>query len=260
MALLKRLSVTFLCCWLAGATSAQQVLPPASKKEMNVDMPDETEETDLVADGQFQLETAVLYNAYYQGKPSVVGQSLLRYGLTERVEIRALAEDGQQRDRYLSETVQATYPIALGTKIALLKNKRMLPDVTFVAYLKLPFTARSHNQEAYWSPLGLLAFQHKFASEKIKLEYNAGLQQEAFRRQWQGLGNASLHYKLTNDLEAFAEYYAQYSPREAPMHNLGGGLALQIGHQMEVYVAGGSAINTPESNHFFSGGIAVRTP
>lgn len=233
--------------------------PPKKKTEMNVDMPDETEETDLVDRGQVQLETAVLCNRFRDGKPSVIGQALLRYGLSDRVEVRALLEDGRRRDQYLTETVQSTYPLAVGTKIVLLKDKPVLPDITFVGYVKLPATSRSREQAAYWSPIALLAFQHQFAGDKIKLEYNAGVQQDAFDTDWQELVNASFHYKLTQRLEAFAEYYAQFNRGEEPQHNLGGGLALEIGNRVEVYVSGGSTLRYEAANQFVAGGIAFRT-
>jgi hypothetical protein len=230
------------------------------KTEMNVDMPDETEETDIVDPGQIQLETAILYNRFSEGDPAIIGQALLRAGLSKTVELRMIAEDGKSRDRYLSETVQATQPLALGTKIVLVKDKRIIPDITLVGYLKIPATSRSAEQSAYWSPIALLAFQHAFAAEKIKLEYNIGAQQEAFSNEWVWLGNASLHYKLTTSLEGFFEYYAQFTSAEAPNHNLGGGLALEIGNRLEVYISGGHTINQPDYNYFLAGGIAIRTP
>src|SRR5690349_6969943 len=98
----------------------QEVIPP-KKTEMNVDMPDETEETDLLEKGQFQLETAFLHNGYQKGSSSNIGQAMLRYGLAKPVELRLLIEDGDMRDKYLDETVQSTYPLALGTKVTLVK-------------------------------------------------------------------------------------------------------------------------------------------
>lgn len=260
MIVLKKLFLLFLLLLLSGRPLlAQERSSAPPKKEMNVDMPDETEETDLVDPGQLQLETALLYNRYSGRSPSLIGQALLRYGLSERIELRAIAEDGLRRDQYLTETVQATAPLALGTKVVLLKDKPVLPDITFVGYVKLPFTSRSREERLYWSPIFLLAFQHKFAGEKVKLEYNAGIQQESFSSSWQWLGNVSMHCKLSRSLEAFAEYYAQYSPQEAPLHNLGGGLALEIGERMEAYASGGSTIATTDRNYFFAAGLAVRT-
>jgi len=225
---------------------------------MNVDMPDETVETDVVEKGQFQLESAFLYNRFKEKPNAKIGQLLLRYGVTKRVELRLLAEDGQERDRYMEETVQSNYPLALGAKVVLLKDHEWLPDITLASLVKLPFTSRSKDQSAYWSPVFLLAFQNKL-SEKWKLEYNAGIQQEVYSADWVWLANGSLHYKIVDPLEAFVEYYAQYKAGELPQHNVGGGFAYQLGNQVEFYVSGGSTVNYDEYNYFFSGGIAFRT-
>lgn len=227
-------------------------------KEMNVDMPDETVETDLTEAGQWQLETAFLFNKFRQPPDAAVGQMLLRYGVSKRLELKLLAEDGRERDRYMEETVQSNAPLAVGAKLALLKDHGWLPDITLATMVKLPFTSRSSEQVPYWSPIILAAFQNSFG-ERWKLEYNAGAQQEVYSTSWVWLANASLHYHITQPLEAFVEYYAQFKPHEAPVNNLGGGLAYQIGNQVEIYASGGSTVGIEDYNYFVSGGIAFRT-
>lgn len=251
-----------ICLASLSITFAQQ--DSASKKEkekeeMNVDLPDETEETDLVQPGQLQIESAFLMNHYKNDKRSYIGQGMVRYGVSERLELRLLVEDGRGRDRYLDKTVQSTYPLAASAKVSLVKDKKGLPDISFVSYVKLPFTSHTSEQKRYWSPIFLAAFQNKLG-EKWKLEYNAGVQQEAFGTNWSWLANASLHYKLLQPLEVFVEYYAQYQQLEAPQHNAGGGVAWQINDMLEVYVAGGSTVHYEEPNWFTNGGIAVRFP
>jgi hypothetical protein len=248
---------------LASARPAFSQNDTASKKaetEMNVDLPDETQETDLVDKGQVQMETSFLYNRYTVNPTSVLGQGLLRYGLLSRVELRLLIEDGRQRDKYMEETTQSTYPLAAGTKVALLKDVKGLPDITFVGYLKLPFTSRSKEQKAYWSPMALLAFQNKFGGDKWKLEYNIGGQQEAYSTSWFMVVNASLHYKLLEKLELYTEYYSQYQPGSGPQHNIGGGAAYEIGHAIEVYASAGGSILRSPANHYFQSGVAFRLP
>ena len=224
---------------------------------MNVDLPDETEETDLVGKGELQIETAFLFNSYKDSKKSFIGQGMIRYGLSHRLEVRMSVEDGKNRDRYINETVQSTYPLAASAKASIIKDINGLPDITLVGYIKLPFTSKTKEQTRYWSPLILAAFQNKL-SEKWKLEYNWGIQQEAYSANWVWTGNVSLHYKIVKPLEVFTEYYAQYDKGSPPQHNVGGGLAYQINKALEVYVAGGSTVHYEESNYFMNGGLAVR--
>lgn len=228
---------------------------------MDVDLPDETQETDLLEKGQIQLETALLYNRYKDGgRSSVIGQGLLRYGLLNRVELRLLVEDGRERDKYIKETVQSTSPLAMGTKIALVKEVKGLPDITLVSFLKLPFTSRSNTQKAYWLPIIIAAFQNKFGGNRWKLEYNIGAQQEAYSTDWVAIANGSVHYKIFQQLELFTEYYAQYRPGKQPQHNIGGGVAYELGDMWEVYFSTGSAVYSDNPNHYFDSGIAFRLP
>jgi hypothetical protein len=169
-------------------------------------------------------------------------------------------EDGREQEKYMKETVQSTYPLAIGAKVAIIKDVKGLPDLTLVGFLKLPFTSHNSSQKAYWSPSIIAAFQNKFGGDKLKLEYNIGAQQEAYGTDWAMLVNGSLHYKLMQRLELFTEYFAQYAPGKNPQHNVGGGFAYEIGNALEVYASAGRTIYTDKSNHYFDGGVAVRLP
>lgn len=107
--------VTLLAAFIlyANHLMAQQQTDTTKKQqsEMSIDLPGQTEETALVEKGQVQLETSLLYNRYKNVPSSLIGRALLRYGLSKRLEIRFLVEDGRQRDQYIEETVQSIYPL-----------------------------------------------------------------------------------------------------------------------------------------------------
>ena len=259
---MKAYLILFIVCILFTKQSLSQQVADTTKaeeSEMNVDLPEQTEGTELVDRGRWQLGTGLLYNRYQQNPSSVIGRALLRYGLLKRLELRLLVEDGKERDTYIEETVQSIYPLAASAKISLLKDVKGLPDVTLIAYLKLPFTSHSSEQKAYWSPTFVAAFENKF-SDKWKIVYNVGAKQNAYDTEWQALGNLALHYKLTQKLELAAEYYAAYQPGENPSHNVGGNISYQAGKNVVVYINGGSTIFYEEQNHFFETGFAFRFP
>ena len=233
------------------------MLLQAQQEEFNISIADKTEETGLLKRGQWQLEGGYLFNAYREGPSSDIGQLFIRYGLTKHVEVRVMTEQGHGRDRYIEETVQSNYPLSAGIKIKLLKNHRVLPDMTLVGYLHLPFTAHNKMQSLYWSPIVFMAFQHRL-SDKWSIDYNLGGQQEAYGTTWLGICNGSVHYKITNDLETFAEYFAQYEPGETPQHNLGAGLTYSISKSIATYLAGGHSIFDHDYKYFISVGAAVK--
>ncbi len=253
---LKCLALGFALLPLKSFSQADS-LKITPKTKMQVDLPDETEETDLLHKHEVQIETSVLYNRYRNGEPSLIGLGMLRYGLSDKVELRLMAEDGYNRDKYLEETVQSTSPFSIGTKITILKNKKILPDITFVGYLKLPATSRSKEQTVYWSPILLLAFQNKL-SGKWTLEYNGGIQQESFGRDWFWLASGSIHYEISGSVEVFAEYFGQYQKGEESVHNAGAGIAYQMAENWELFLSGGSTINYYEYNYFGITGLSCR--
>ncbi|GAB3428045.1 transporter [Niabella aquatica] len=254
--MMKRTLTLITCLFLLTVTACAQS-EKSSNIPMNADLPDETEEIALIDKGMFQVETAVLVNHYQDDASSVLGQLLVRYGLSDKVELRAILEDGKNRDAYFKNTVQATLPLGVGTKISLLKDHTWLPDMTFIGYLSLPFTSRSSLEQQHWSPILLMAFENKF-SEKWKLEYNGGGQQEVFSDNWVWLANGSLHYKISNPLELFLEYFAQYPTGQQGHNNIGGGLTYELGHNTQIYLSGGSSVGYQEPNQFAAAGIAFR--
>lgn len=254
--------VLFTICILFAKHSLSQQQTDTTKKEeseMNVDLPEQTEGTELVDKGRWQLGTGILYNRYKENPSSLIGRGLLRYGVSKRFELRLLVEDGKERDTYIEETVQSIYPLAVSAKLSLLKDVKGLPDITLITYLKLPFTSHSSEQKAYWSPTFIIAFTNEL-SDKWKLVYNAGAKQDAYGTEWQVLGNVALHYKLTQKLEIAAEYYAAYQPGENPSHNVGGSISYQVGRDITLYVNAGGTVFYDDQNHFFETGFAFRLP
>lgn len=254
----KTILISGLLLCFAGA-GAQEQTPGQGSRAITADLPDETEETDLLEKGQLQAEIACLHTGFDKGIQPTIIQGLLRYGLLERLELRALIEDGAGRDRYMEETVQSTAPLALSAKVSLLKDHAVLPDITLVGYLKLPFTSRTKEQLPYWSPNLSLAFQNKL-SDAWKLEYNMGAQQEAYSTDWAGFANASLHYRTEERFEFFIEYYGQYQKGESPFHNAGFGLFIQANSSIGFYAVAGRSIEYQPANYFVSCGAAFRLP
>ncbi len=225
--------------------------------ELNMDLPDETEGTDLVEKDELQCEFAYLHTAFEKGESPIIGQGLLRYGLFKKLELRLLIEEGYERDKYFEQTVQSTSPLALSLKFAVIQDHKILPDITLAGYLKLPFTSKTSDQSQYWSPIFSVAFQNKIG-KKWKFQYNPGVMQEPFGLSWSSFFNASLHYKVTDRTDVFSEYYGQYESGEDPQHNTGVGLSYQMNNMLAFYGVTGTTFNYDPYNRFFSAGLAIR--
>ena len=231
--------------------------PLLAQDELNPDRPDQTEEVHLVPRGRLQLEAGVMSNRFDTGRNALVVRMMLRYGIMKGVEIGLLAEEGRERNRYIDETVQSTYPLALRLKVALLEKHEWLPDMSLISYVQLPGAKNDKGEHAKTSIAALLAFLHEL-SDKWKLEYNAGFQQEAFSSELGWLLNTSLHYKVTEKLEAFGGSYSQFQREEKPFHNVDIGIGYLLRKNLQVDIAAGTSVNRDAGNQFLTAGFSYR--
>ncbi|WP_205509950.1 transporter [Longitalea arenae] len=231
----------------------------SQEKEMNTDRPDQTEETHLVDKGQLQIETGLLYNKFDTGRTALISRTGIRYGISKKFEAGLLAEQGRERDRYIEETVQSTYPLALRIKASLLENHQWLPDITLIGYLQLPYTSQYTKEGWRRSASVLAAFLHEVGKD-WKIEYNAGFQQEAFGPDMTWLVNGSVHYKLVEKAEVFAGYFSQFQSQKAPFHNIDAGIQYKIKENIQIDLAGASSILHDEQNWFVTIGFSIAIP
>jgi hypothetical protein len=239
---------------LIAALSVYSIVVHGQDK-INTDRPDQTDGASVVDEKSLQFETQFYYNKFSSGKLALISSSLLRYGLLKNVEARLLVEQGQERDLFISETTQGIYPLALSTKIVLLKDKPVMPDLSFISYLHLPLTSEKGNY-GFWSPLFTLALEKEL--NKLTVAANGTYKHEAFEKVWVWQASTELKYELSDRLSVFAEYFAQYAPDDAPQHNADGGLLFYLSPDWLVHLAYGHTLFTTESNYFGNAGMAFR--
>jgi len=252
------------CFVMHFPTAMRAQAPKAATDTINADRPDQTESPHIVSWHKLQIEVGAIVNPFDSsgGKTPVIGMAVLRYGLSRRLELRLMAEDGRDRDRYIEETTQGVYPLGVGGKCLLLERKSgLVPQMALLAWLKLPVTSRSADQAAYWSPQILMAFENKI-SEVFELEYNLGAKQDAYDTRWQSMGSASLHISLNNRLKLFVEYFGHYQHAEDPVHNADAGLLYLVSPSVQLDMALGRSVSAPHDkmNSFGTIGCALLLP
>jgi len=249
----------------AGAQSAADTTVPP---ELSTDRPDQSEAPRLVPRGYLQAEAGAMVTRFLEEGPAVgprtahTGVAFLRYGLARRLELRAVLEEGRGRDRFIQETTQGLYPLALGGKVSIVEEQRgLLPEASLVAYVNLPFLARTDSQRRQYNPAFIAAFENKFL-ERWEIEYNVGWKMDAFDKGYEWMASASLHRELSKKLKLFAEYFAHYPPGDAPLHNWDGGAMYLLADNIQIDAAVGSSIRAqPQNRNFFGAvGLSARLP
>jgi hypothetical protein len=239
---------------LVGALNA------SAQEQIESERADQGEDAHALQVKELQVEAGVIYNYFDTGANALIGESMIRYGLMKQVELRVMIEEGKERDRFIEETVQGFYPLAIGTKVVLIEKHKSLPDIALSGYVKLPFTSHAKQQTAYWSPALFAIFEKELENKKWDFLGNIGIKQESFATsyQWQAVG--IVKYEGIKNLNIIAEYFANYQFKENPMHNLGLGVAYRLNNNFELDLSGGSTVFSDKPNKFIALGFAFRLP
>jgi hypothetical protein len=216
-------------------TTAEQPISP--------DRPGVGTPPSLVPENHFQLETGFLYDrSHPDGTTTKVysyNQSLFRFGLLSFAEIR-LSTDYTKTEVTNSDgtaSVAGFGPVTLGTKIALLQEKGVIPQTSLMANFTLPNTGLADYRVNNVAPSVYLLLQNSL-SDELSLGYNIGLE-------WDGDSNrpttfyaVNLGLRLTDKLSCFVENYGYFNPTSNDFF-VDGGLAYLLTKKIQLDVYGG---------------------
>jgi hypothetical protein len=232
------------------------LVPPCvfcQSDKIETDQPDQSNGASVVKQRVLQVESSFYLNHFKEEGDAFVNSSLLRYGFAKKLEARLLSEQGYHRDLYISETAHATSPLAIGTKVELLEEKKVAPAVSVLAWLQLPIT-NFKQQPDIWAPAFTMILEKHVAAVTITL--NEGVKQEAFEPVWEWQSTADLKYALSEQVTVFGEYFGQFEDHETPLHNVDAGILYAVSKSVQVHLAGGSSIRHQPSNYFINTGVA----
>lgn len=235
------------------------VLPATAQQKLQSDMGDQNAQ--LLNKNETQIEAAGIANRFDDKSVSTfVGSVFLRYGLAKKFELRALVQEGHNRDKFMQETMQSFNPMSLGAKISVIKDKKYLPDVALSGYVNIPVTAHTKEQSVHWSPALFMILEKELNNKRWVFLANTGFQQNSFNTDivWQALGRIKFEGFDHNDITL--EYAENYQTGEYPAHCLDIGYAHDFGDNFEVNACVGGTIFTDDANQFVSIGLSMRMP
>ena len=157
------LSVLMLCALCVGVC-AQEVA-------FTADRPGASTGTSVLGQGVLQLEQGVEFQRESKENTFTFSNTLVRYGLCERMELR-IGGDGFMCNNE-SKKECAFSGISLGTKISCYEGKGAIPAVSVLADFVLPNTASSGFETKNLAPSLYLLFDNPI-NEKLNIGYNVG--------------------------------------------------------------------------------------
>ncbi len=219
------------------------------------DRPTQTTSSALLSKGHFQVETGAFLS---EASDSFLGQniqiqqwvfnsSLLRFGITNRFELRFVQDLSQNKmkmnNAFIDTNLQAQ-PTLIGAKFQLLKNHNFLPNFALITHLGGNLFT---NERFAFQTTVLLAVNQAINNEWAWFS-NVGVK---MTNDWNSMAvvyTAMVTRVINSDLSAFFEYYASLNEVNFNHHALDFGLMYLINDFLQIDAYGGFGLTnaTPD--------------
>jgi len=224
---------------------------------INTDRPDQSDGAYTMHRNVFQVETGAYVSTLDEYNQALVQSSMVRYGITERLELRFLFELGLFNNQYLHTSEAGIFPFAVCSKIALVKENGLIPDITLSGYLRLPFAATQNIRPAHYSSTGVLVMQHSLG-DLFTVACNAGITRNAEDKKLLYPVTAVFILAPKAHFSFFGEYYAFFQPLYLPSNNVDFGFLYCTHHHMQFDVALGTTLLPGTKSNFVTLGFSYR--
>src|SRR3954464_9881457 len=114
------------------------------EERIDTDRPDQTESAFTVPHKYFQWEAGIVIERIKKDNISYsLPTSLFKYGLSKRVELRLESTFNRAVTRVLAEDkkLAGLEPVEIGTKVALMEEKKWMPKTSVIVHLGFPSLA-----------------------------------------------------------------------------------------------------------------------
>lgn len=231
----------------------------AQLDRIDTDRPDQTESVFTVPKKYFQGEFGFGKENFEGSNYNLIHPTfLLKYGLSERLELRV---EGNFLSEYVqlipnSKTTTSLEPIEIGTKIALLQEKGILPRTSLIVHVGLPFVASSPDKDQDLIPSFRFAFQNSL-TKSIGLGYNLGAEWNGYSNNPVWLYTFSPNFNIGKKWYAYAEVFGFYE-QNAWQNNLDAGIAYYVSDNTKIDISGGIGVGYSVLKSYSSLGFSFR--
>ena len=233
---------------------------------MITDRPDATESPKTVPFKMFQIETGGLYSSNKdQGVKTVLlnfNNTLLRYGLSDRFELRLAWSISETRETFENESSRVVgsgfAPLVLGAKVEITEEKRLLPDIGLMIHMSLPFLASTDYKPETTGVSFRFAFAHTL-NEKSGISYNLGARWADDYPEVTYIYTLSYGYSITDKLSAYGEVYGDFSVNDKANHSCDAGLTYLIKNNLQIDATIGAGF-TGNQDLLLGAGLSYRIP
>ena len=215
---------------------------------------------------KFQLENGLLYTNFgangLHEQDFVFSGLLVRYGLLPNAELLVQTSFACNIDKESSGASSIVYgitPVTIGTKVKLLGQRRLIPNVSFLFNLTLPFPGKKEFGVNHLAPSFALLMSNDL-SDKLNLCYNYGIN-------WDGNSAIPTHFYavclgvgLGKKWNVYIENYGFFTDSELPSFYMDTGVACLLNDHLQIDASVTGCLNSM-GDYFQAGmGIAWKIP
>ena len=202
--------------------------------QMETDRPGEGTASTIISPKSIQLESGIIYNRSTKGFTS---DHLLRFGLTERWEVRLTTIQD------FSNPAESTY--GFSSKYNFLKGEDKSSSLTLIADSDFQFKNYSF----------ILASDKQF-TENFGSSAGIGYLKEEMKDYY--FLSFGLDYSFTDRLAIFTEYYGYFNSNLSPEHGVDFGLTYLATPRLQLDISAGSNPQNISAEYYLSTGISYQ--
>jgi len=245
-----RFFLTILTSLILSTATAQE-LP-----SIQTDRPDQTECPFIVPKRYFQAEIGFAYERTdKQSSSYLLPSCLFKYGISDKTELRLITE--LESKKYSSKKNTGLNPVTIGFKTNIVKEKGIIPTISFIGHLTLPHVASCENKSEFYAPAFRFTMQHTLTS-KISFAYNLGAEWDGLSPEPTFIYTVTSGFSLSDKVGCFIEFYGFAPQRSAADHRFDGGFTFLINNNIQFDIAGGAGLSSNAADYFLGTGISFR--
>ncbi len=215
------------------------------KAQIVTDRPDQTEASSTIPNHALQVESGILTGYQDDVRQLVLPNTLLRYGLTDKVEFRFITQ--LEINNYNDTIMEGMSDLWVGTKIQLFKKPESNTEVAFLTHLSVPTGSKVITSGSYGIYSRLL-LSHRI-NDFLNLGYNIGYDYTGIGLESQTANRgsfiytASLGISINDSVGAYIESFGEFGNLERHMSSFDAGFIYQPSSHIQLDFSFGLGLN-----------------
>ncbi|MEI8202812.1 MAG: transporter [Bacteroidota bacterium] len=208
-----------------------------------------------------QIETGAAYERIKEGSSLqeniLYNTTLLRFGLNKNTEIRLQTDYARLKTD--SFDLIGFNPLIVGTKIKMAEAKGIIPAISFLMNLTLPYFGAKSFRPEHLSPSFYLLMQNDI-SQDINICYNLGIEYDGSNPEPTDFAALCLGYNLNEKLSLFIENYNYFASNSPPQNFIDIGGAYLLRKNLQIDLSGNLRLQQIENYVMLNVGVSWRIP